>query len=189
MGSIFIISGDLQLRKKIRSVLTPTGYKVMGESGDGMTSLRLIRNMPLDLIVLDADIRGANSLEIAKIIAEDKISPILLISSAWSGELVAKASSTWVFAFALKPVSEANLLPAVESAITSFKHLTRVEQKVDELEKALKARKIIEQAKGLLMENLKISENEAYTRIRRQSMNKGVSLLEIANAVILLYKD
>ena len=189
MGSIFIISSDPHLRKNIKNIVAPNGYRVVGESSDGMNSLRLLRTLSPDIILLDADLRGANSLEIAKIIAEDRIAPILLISSTWSGEMVHKARSTWIFAFALKPISTANLLPSVESAITSFTHLLRAEQKVDELEKALEARKIIEQAKGLLMDHMKISESEAYKRLRKQSMNKKVPLLDIANAVILLYKS
>ena len=188
MAGIFIISSDLQLRKRLKTLLAPNGHTLLGESGDGMTSLRLLRNLSPELILLDADLKGGNSLEIATIIAEDRIAPILLISSAWSGELVRRAQSTWIFSFALKPVSEANLLPAVESAITSFTHLSRAEEKVDALEKALKERKVIEQAKGLLMEKLKISEKEAYGRIRKQSMNKGVSVAEIARAIILLYQ-
>lgn len=189
MDGIFIISNDLQLRKSVKNIVVPNGYRIVGESSDGMNSLRLLRTLSPGLIVLDADLPGANSMEIAKIIAEDRIAPILLISSTWSGEMVSKARSTWIFAFALKPISKVNLLPSVESAITSFNHLSRVEQKVDELEKALEARKIIEQAKGLLMDHLKISESEAYNKMRKQSMNKKVPLLDIANAVILLYKS
>ncbi len=189
MGSIFIISKDEQLKKIIKTILVPTGYRVLGESADGMNSLRVLRNLSLDLIVLDADVPEASSLEVAKIIAEDKIAPILLISSSWSGEFASKARSTWVFAYAVKPVTEANLVPAAESAITAFMHLSRAEKELDELKKALESRKIIEQAKGLLMENLRISEKDAYHKIRRQSMNKGVPLLDIAKAVILLYQD
>jgi len=148
-----------------------------------------MRNLAPGLILLDGDLRGASSLEIAQIIAEDRMAPILLLSSSWTGELVRRAQSTWIFSFALKPVSEVNLLPAVESALTSFTHLSRAQGRADALEKALKERKTIEQAKGLLMEKLKISEGEAYAKMRRQSMNKGVSLAEIARAVLLLYRN
>ena len=188
LAGIFIISSDPHLRRRVKSLLPPSGHTILGESGDGMQALRQVRGLSPDLILLDADLPGG-SLKIAKIIAEDRIAPILLLSSSWSGELIHQARSTWIFSFALKPVTGVNLLPAVESAITSYTHLSRAEERADTLDRALKERKIIEQAKGLLMERLRISEGEAYARIRRQSMNKGASLAEIARAVILLYRD
>ncbi len=189
MKNIFLISSQENLAKTLKTILIPAGYKIAGESPGGINALRLIRALSLDLIILDADLRNISALELAKIISADKIAPLLLLTSSCPAEMISRAENTWIFAFALKPITPANLLPAVQSALTAFSHFSQIEKKVNRLEKTLENRKIIEQAKGLLMENLHVNETDAYNKLRQQSMNKGVPLAKIAKAVILLYKE
>lgn len=189
MKNIFLISSQENLTKTLKSILIPAGYKIVGESPGGISALRIIRALSLDLIILDTDLPDISGLELAKIISADKIAPILLLTSSCPAEMSSRVENTWIFAFTLKPITPANLLPSVQSALTAFSHLSQVEAKLHQLEESLKNRKIVEQAKGLLMNNLHLNEADAYNKLRQQSMNKGVPLVKIAEAVILLYKD
>ncbi len=189
MENIFLVIADIILKKIVKTILTNNGYNVIGESTDGLKALRLMHNLSLDLIILDENTKGISTLELADIITADRIAPILLLASTWSHDLSHNVKDTWILAFTAKPITELNLLPSIESVLTSYSHLTTAEKKVAELKKSLKERKTVEQAKGLLMQNLKLSEAEAYDKLRKQSMNKGIPLIDIARAVVLIYKS
>jgi len=112
---------------------------------------------------------------------------VILIASSTQQNLIEKAKLARVFAFLVKPELEYNLIPAVELALTNYQEIIKLEEKVKELQETLETRKIIERAKGILMETMRIPETEAFKRIQKQSMNKRISMRAVAEAIILAH--
>ncbi|GAW92003.1 ANTAR domain-containing response regulator [Calderihabitans maritimus] len=184
---IFIATNDSSLLKKLKTILTKEGYLVTGEAEEGHIALRMIRSMAPDLVILDVELPGMNGLEIAKIIEEDKLAPVILLTPNWQKDYVEKAKEHWVFAFLVKPVEESSLLPLVEVTLVNFQKMLKLEQEVNRLKETLETRKLVERAKGILMETLGLTEGQAFRRIQKQSMDKCVSMRAIAEAIILAH--
>jgi len=172
-------------RREVRTILQKEGYDIVGETDDSTEALRMIRTMRLDLVILESDLKGISGLELARIVEEDRLAPILLLVPYWQRQAVEAAYETWIFAFATKPINEATLLPAVETAIMNFEKWVKMDREIEKLKNTIAARKLIERAKGILMDEYGLSENDAYKRIRRQSMNKCIPMAEVAKAIIL----
>lgn len=184
---VFIAASESAVRKKISGIIIKAGYQVVAEAEDGPGALRLIRTVAADMVILDFDLTGINGIEVAKIIEEEKIAPIILLTSGRQRDLVEKAREFWIFAFLMKPVTEGGLLSAVDSALLSFQREQELQKEVDKLKDTLETRKLVEKAKGILMQNIGFSEAEAFQRIQRQSMEKGKPMKQIAEAIILTY--
>ncbi|MEW6662718.1 MAG: ANTAR domain-containing response regulator [Bacillota bacterium] len=182
---IFIASGDNALRVALKNLLLREGYIVVGEGEDSSSTLRGVRTIIPDLVILDMDLPGMGGLGTAKILEEDRITPILLLTPHWQRELIQKAKEFWSLSFSVKPVTEAHLLPAVEIAINSFQKMRELEKEVSRLKETLETRKVVEKAKGILMQTLGISEAQAFKRIQQQAMNKSMPMKKIAEAIIL----
>jgi response regulator NasT len=184
---IIVVDSDATWRKNIKAMLAKMGYYVIGEAEEGMTGLKLVRTRQPDLVIIEAFLPGMDGHEVARIIHEDKLAPVILIASSTQQNLIEKAKLARVFAFLVKPELEYNLIPAVELALTNYQEIIKLEEKVKELKETLETRKIIERAKGILMETLKVPETEAFKRIQKQSMNKRISMRAVAEAIILAH--
>ncbi len=161
------------------------GYFVVGEAGDGITALKLIRSREPELAVLDTSLPGMDGLQIAEIAWQDRLAPVVLLTSYIDPTVLEKARAARGAALLQKPVDENTLLPAMELARSNYEELCKLEDKIKELKETLKTRKVVEKAKGILMETLGLSEGEAFKRIQKQSMNKRVSMRAVAEAVIM----
>lgn len=186
-SKILIASQDTALRRKVKNILTKSGYNVVGEAEDGINALRMVRTIGPDLVILDYALQGLAAMELAKIIEEDRVAPIIIISSAWEQTLAEKARQSWIFAFLVRPINEGNLLATAEVAMLNFERMIKLEQEVSKLKDTIESRKIIEKAKGLLMENFSLSEAEAFKKIQHQSMDKCIPMKQVAEAIILTY--
>lgn len=184
---IVLIDNDATWRKNIKAMLAKMGYWVIGEAEDGLTGLKLVRARQPDLVIIEAFLPGMDGHELARIIHEDKLAPVILVASSTQQNLIEKAKLARVFAFLLKPELEYNLIPAVELALTNYQEIIKLEGEIKELKDTLESRKVIERAKGILMETMKVSETEAFKRIQRQSMNKRISMRAVAEAIILAH--
>lgn len=186
-SKILIASQDASLRRKLKNILTKSGYNVVGEADDGVNTLRMVRTIAPDLVILDYELHGIATIELAKIIEEDRLAPIIIISSSWERELVEKARESWIFAFLVRPINEGNLLASAEAALINYNRMLKLEEEVSKLKNTIETRKIIEKAKGLLMEHLGLSEAEAFRKIQHQSMDKCIPMKQVADAIILTY--
>lgn len=184
---VIIIDGDAAWRKNIKAILAKMGYWVIGAAEDGLTGLKLVRARQPDLVIIEAFLPGMDGHEIAKIIYEDKIAPVILITSSHQQNIIEKAKLAKVYAFLMKPELEYNLIPAVELALANYQEIIKLENQVKELQETLEARKVVERAKGILMETMGIAEAEAFKRIQKQSMNKRISMRAVAEAIILAH--
>lgn len=184
---IIIIDNDATWRKNIKAMLTKMGYTVVGEAEDGQTGLKIVRARQPDLAIIEAFLPGLDGCEMARIIHEDKLAPVILISSGTQQDVIEKAKAAKVFALLIKPDLEFNLIPAVELALINYQEIAGLESKVKELKETLETRKVIERAKGILMETMGITETEAFKRIQKQSMNKRISMRAVSEAIILAH--
>ncbi|NPV26451.1 MAG: ANTAR domain-containing protein [Firmicutes bacterium] len=187
MNEIRIVIGSSQIRsrKRIKEILIRNGYLVIGEAEEALSTLRLIRGIQPDLVILDGDLPGMSLLELAHVIEEDKLAPVLLITQEVTREFLKKTRESWTLTFLVKPVTQSTLIPAIEAAVGKYRKTIELEKEIQQLKHKLETRKIMDQAKGILMEKLGISESEAHRRLQKQSMDKGISIREIAEAIIL----
>jgi len=184
---VIIIDGDAAWRKSIKAILAKMGYWVIGEAEDGLTGLKLVRARQPDLVIIEAFLPGMDGHELAKIIYEDKIAPVILITSSHQQNIIEKAKLAKVYAFLMKSELEYNLIPTVELALANYQEIIKLENQVKELQETLETRKVVERAKGILMETMGIAEAEAFKRIQKQSMNKRISMRAVAEAIILAH--
>lgn len=184
---IIIVDEDETWRKSLKTMLGKLGYLVVGDASDGTSALKLIRTRLPDLLICQDNVPGLNGLELAQILYEDKLGPVILTTDYMQQESVEKAREARVFAIMLKPIEESALLPAVELALGNYQEIIKLEKQVSELRDTLETRKMVEKAKGILMKSMKISEDEAFKKIQKQSMNKRISMRAVAEAVILAH--
>ncbi len=184
---VIIIDSDAAWRKNIKKMIGKMGYWVIGEAEDGLTGLKLVRARQPDLVIIEAFLPGMDGYELARIVHDDKLAPVILIASSTQQNVLEKAKAAKVFSFLVKPELEYNLIPAIELALTNYQEIIRLEGEIKELKETLETRKVIERAKGILMETMGISETEAFKRIQKQSMNKRISMRAVAEAIILAH--
>lgn len=184
---IILVDSDAAWRKNIKAILTRAGYWVVGEAADGLSALKMVRSRQPDLLVISAELPGMDGLEVARIVHEDKLAPVVVLAAGQSQGLLERAKNARVAALLIKPVDEGSLLPAIEISLVNYQEIVRLEKEVEDLKNALETRKLVERAKGILMETLGITEAEAFRRIQKQSMNKRVSMRQVAEAIILAH--
>lgn len=182
---IIIAIGEQGQRNNVKEILTRSSYIIVGESSDGLTALKQIRSLQPDFVILDYNLPTMDGAAIAEIIEEDKIAPYIILVDQKERRGVSKIQGGKTMTYAIKPVNEMNLLPAVEIAIEHYNQVAKLQKEISDLKNTLETRKAVEKAKGILMKTLNISEQEAFKRIQKQSMNKRVSVKSIAEAIIL----
>lgn len=184
---IIIVDADEIWRKNLKTMLVKLGYLIVGEATDGPGALKLMRARHPDLLVIHDQLPGLNGLEVARILYEDKLGPVVITTDYIRQDLIEKAREARVFSVMAKPIEENSLLPAVELALGNYQEIIRLEKQIKELKDTLENRKLVEKAKGILMKSMGISEEEAFKRIQRQSMNKRLSMRAVAEAIILAH--
>jgi AmiR/NasT family two-component response regulator len=188
-SNIFIGSADRSLRKRLKQILQRQGNIIVGEEDDGPTSLRVIRRIIPDLVILDRDLPGMSGLDLAKIIEEDRIAPVLLLTSTWEKELFEKAKESGVLAILVKPIQEGHLLSTASFVISTFDKMKRLENEVNQLKETLETRKLVEKAKGIIMNRLNLSETEAYKLMQKKSMDKSIPMRQVAKIILAIRKE
>ncbi|WP_066638280.1 ANTAR domain-containing response regulator [Desulfolucanica intricata] len=183
---IVIADADQAFLKSLKASLTNDGYLVIGEACDAQSALEVIFRTEPDLIIMDANIPGCEGLQFVRIIEEHRVAPVLLLTAYSHRELVEEAKHSWIFGYLLKPVNQDNLFPAIEIAIANFKKIIKLERENKELKKLLEERKLVDKAKGLLMEKKGISEREAHKYLQKVSMDKSIPISKVAKKVIML---
>ena len=189
MDSLRIVIADDEpiIRLDLRKTLENMGHQVVGEAGDGAKAVEAARELKPDIIILDIKMPEMDGIEAAKIITTEGVAPVLLLTAYSQKDLVDRAKDAGVFAYLVKPFKEADLLPAMEIAISRYEEFVELENEVSDLENKLDTRKAVDRAKGILMDQYGLKEQEAFRRIQIQSMNTRKSMREIAEAIIIAH--
>ncbi len=187
MDSLRILIADDEsiIRLDLLKTLENMGHKVVAEASDGQKALELARSTPIDLAILDIKMPEMDGLDVAKIITEEKIAPVLLLTAYSQRDLIDRAKEAGVFGYLVKPFKEADLVPAIEIAISRYQEMQELEKELGDVTDQLETRKIVDRAKGVLMDKRGMKEHEAFRWIQVQSMNTRRTMREIAEAVIL----
>ena len=180
-----IIAEDEQLtRTIIRARLEKLGHTVVAEASDGAQAVEAARLHKPDVIIMDIKMPVMDGIEAARIILSEVPCAILFLSSFNEQELVEEASETGALAYLMKPFRKEDLAPALEMAVRRFRQIRSLLRDVDDLKVALDTRKLIERAKGILMDRHHMSEEEAFKRIHFQARNQNKKMREIAQSII-----
>ncbi len=158
---------------------------MVGEAGDGISAVNLARELRPDLVVMDIKMPKMDGIQAAEVLTQERIAPVLLLTAYSDRELVDRARDAGVIAYLVKPFREADLLPHIEVAMARFEELRTLDKQVGDLREAMETRKVVERAKGLLMETQGLNETEAFRRIQQLSMNTRKPMKEIAQALLL----
>ena len=185
---VIIADDESIIRMDVREMLTNLGYLVVGEVGDGRSAVNLARELKPDIVVMDIKMPDMDGIEAARILTEERIAPVLLLSAYSQRDLVERAKEAGVAGYIVKPFQEPALTPAIEVALARFREFRALEQEVDDLQQALETRKLVERAKGILMDTQGLKEGEAFRRIQKMSMNTRRPMKQVAEAIILAHE-
>jgi response regulator NasT len=185
---ILIADDESLIRLDLREMLSHLGYEVVADVGDGQAALDLARKLRPDIVIMDIQMPGIDGISAAEFLTSEQIAPVVLLTAYSDQELVDRAKSAGVVGYLVKPFREAELLPVIELSLTRFAEFTALRAEVGNLKEALESRKIVERAKGVLMDSHGMSEAEAFRRIRKTSMDARKSMREVAEAILLTYE-
>jgi len=169
-------------------MLTNLGYLVVGEAGDGRSVVNMARELRPDLVIMDIKMPDMDGIEAARILTQEEIAPVIFLTAYSQKELVDQAKEAGVVAYLVKPFRESDLAPAIEIALARFEQFKALKKEVADLKEALETRKLVERAKGILMDTQGLSEAEAFRRIQKLSMDTRKPMKEVAEAIILAYE-
>lgn len=185
---VIIADDESIIRTDLKEMLTNLGYLVVGDVGDGQSAVNLARELKPDVVLMDIKMPSMDGIEAAKILTEEQIAPVVLLTAYGQKELVDRAKEAGVVGYLVKPFRENDLLPAIEVSLARFAEFKAVSQEVDDLKHALETRKLVERAKGILMDSQKMDESEAFRKIQKMSMNTRKPMKEVAEAIILAHE-
>ena len=182
---LVIADDESIIRMNLRETLVGLGYLVVGDAGDGVSAIHLARELRPDLVIMDIKMPKLDGIQAAKVLTEEKIAPVLLLTAYSDRELVDRARDAGVVNYIVKPFREAELLPAIEIALARFAEFSAMDKELGDLKETMETRKLVERAKGALMDTQGLKEQDAFRKIQQLSMNTRKSMREIAQAILL----
>ena len=180
---VVVAEDESLIRMDIVETLRDQGFEVVGEAGDGNRAVELAFELKPDLMVMDIKMPDLDGLSAAEKIADLKI-PVVLLTAFSQQELVTRAAEVGAMAFLVKPFSPQDLLPAIEIALSRHSQLLALEAEVADLGDRLETRKLVERAKGVLSEKMKLTEPEAFRWIQKASMDRRLSMADVSRTVL-----
>ncbi len=180
---VVVAEDESLIRMDIVETLRDQGFDVVGEAGDGNAAIQLATELKPDLMVMDIKMPDLDGLSAAEKISELRI-PVVLLTAFSQQELVARAAEVGAMAFLVKPFTPNDLIPAIEIALSRHAQLLALESEVLDLSERLETRKLVERAKGVLSEKMKLTEPEAFRWIQKASMDRRLSMAEVSRTVL-----
>ncbi|MPQ42908.1 ANTAR domain-containing response regulator [Clostridium tarantellae] len=188
--NIVIVDDDYITRMNIKNILEAKGYNVVGEASDGFDAIDVCKKCKADLVLLDIDMPILDGIKAAKILTkENLVDGIVLLTDLDYNCYIEKAKEVGAFGYMVKPVNEKNLIPTIEMCLSKIKEFNKLKNDLDKVNNKLNERKILEKAKGILVKEFNILEEEAYNKIRKLSMDRRVPMGEIAKIITVGYGD
>ena len=185
---LIIADDESLIRMDLREMLTQLGYLVVGEAGDGQSAVNMARELKPDAVIMDIKMPDLDGIEAARLLTQERVAPVLLLTAYSDTELIVRAREAGVAGYLVKPFRESDLTPAIEIAKARFAEFRELEKEVGDLQETLETRKLVDRAKGILMDTQSLSEAEAFRRIQKMSMNTRKAMREVAEAIILAHE-
>ena len=181
---VVIAEDEAIIRLDLKETLEEEGYTVIGETGRGDQALELVRDLRPDLAILDVKMPGMDGLEVAKVIGDERICGVLVLTAFSQREIIEQARDAGALAYLVKPYQKSDLIPAIEVAIGRFRELQALSGHVDALGEQLEARKLIDRAKGRLIDEFAMKEQDAFSFIQRTAMKERSKMREVAERIL-----
>ncbi len=179
-----VVEDEALIRMDIVETLRDGDFEVVGEGGTGEEGIALAREHTPDVVVMDVKMPVMDGITAAETIAQERLCPVVLLTAFSQKELVERARDAGAMAYVVKPFTPEGLLPAVEVATARFGELRALEAEIADVSERMETRKKVDRAKGLLMENMRLNEPEAFRWIQKTSMDRRLTMREVAEAVI-----
>ena len=180
---VIVAEDEALIRMDVVATLQEAGYEVVGEAGDGEEAVRLAIELVPDLMIMDIKMPKLDGISAAEKISELKI-PVVLLTAFSQADLVKRAADAGAMAYVTKPFKPSDLLPAIQIALSRSEELFALETEIVDLNERLETRKLMDRAKGLLQSKMRLSEPEAFRWIQKASMDRRLSMSQVAKAVL-----
>lgn len=181
---VVVAEDEALIRLDLVEMLREEGYDVVGEAGDGEQAIRLTRELQPDLVILDVKMPVMDGITAAEQIGEERLAPVVMLTAFSQRDLVQRAADAGAMAYLVKPFAKADLVPAIEVAVSRHAQLAALEQEVGDLEERLETRKLLDRAKGRLAEAAGLTEPQAFRFIQKTAMDRRSSMKAVAEAVL-----
>lgn len=181
---VLIAEDEALIRMDLRELLAEEGHEVVGEARDGAEAVALARELRPDVIFMDVKMPGMSGLDAARIVGEERIAPVVMVTAFSQQSYVDEAAEAGTMAYLVKPFSKRDILPAMTVAVSRFAEARALEAEVADLTDRLETRKALDRAKGVLMAK-GASEPEAFRRLQKLAMDKRLTLRQVAEAIVL----
>ena len=186
---IVIADDESLIRMDLREMLAGLNYLVVGEAGDGNTAIKLARELKPDLVIMDIKMPSLDGIDAAQILTAERIAPVILLTAYSQKDLIIRAREAGVAAYLVKPFKENDLSPAIEVALARFAEFKMLYQEVSDLQISLTTRKLVDRAKGILMDTKGMTEAEAFKAVQTLSMNNRRPMKEVAEAIVKAHES
>jgi response regulator NasT len=184
-----VAEDEALIRLDVVETLREAGFDVVGEAQDGEEAVRLTRDLEPDLVIMDVKMPGMDGIAAAEAIAKEHLAPVVMLTAFSQADLVERARDAGAMAYVVKPFTSADLLPAIEIAVSRYAEIGALEDQIADLNERFETRKRVERAKGLLMTTMNLSEPESFRWIQKTSMDRRLTMREVADAVIAQMAD
>lgn len=181
---VLVAEDETLIRLDIVETLTDAGYEVVAEAADGEEAIRLAEEHRPDICVMDVKMPVTDGITAAERILDKHDCAVVMLTAFSQTELVQRASEAGAMAYVVKPFTPADLIPALEIAVSRHEEISSLESEVADLQERFETRKRVDRAKGLLMEKMGLSEPDAFRWLQKTSMNRRLTMREVADAVI-----
>ena len=181
---VVIAEDEAIIRLDLKETLEEEGYEVVGETGRGDEAVELVKQHRPDLAILDVKMPGMDGLTAAAQITADKQAAVLILTAFSQRDLIEKARDAGALAYLVKPFQKSELIPAIEVALGRFSEIRALEHEVQSLEDQMETRKVVDRAKGRLMDIHHLSENDAFSFIQKTAMRERVTMKQVAERII-----
>lgn len=180
---IVVAEDEAIIRLDIVQTLNESGFDCVGQASDGAEAVRLALELKPDLVLMDIKMPGTDGLQAAEALAEHKI-PVVLLTAFSSPDLVDRASAAGVYNYVVKPFNPDNLIPGLKIALSLHSRISQASEEVEQMAEKLESRKMVDRAKALLTEKMKMNEPEAFRWIQKASMDRRLTMRQVAETVI-----
>ncbi|WP_241548984.1 ANTAR domain-containing response regulator [Gordonia alkanivorans] len=181
---VLVAEDDSLIRMDLIEILREEGYDVVGEAPNGQVAVELTESLKPDLVIMDIKMPIRDGIDAATEIAEKRLAPVVMLTAFSQRDFIEKARDAGAMAYLVKPFTKADLVPAIEVAVSRYHELKLLEREVATMNERLETRKLVERAKGLLMQKQGLSEPEAFKWIQRAAMDRRTTMKAVAQVVV-----
>jgi AmiR/NasT family two-component response regulator len=181
---VVLAEDEALIRLDLREMLEEEGYEVVGEAGDGETAVIMARDLRPDLVVMDIKMPGVDGLTAAERITESRLAPVLILTAFSQKDLVERAAQAGAMGYLVKPFQKTDVVPAIELAVARHQERVVLEEEVTGLQDRLETRRLVDRAKGILMDRYGMKEADAFRFLQKAAMDGRLRMQEVARRVL-----